>query len=80
MWSRIGSRASYGMAALELGKKYDDLMILTADTSTSAGLDRFKKMYPEKYLFTRTVNYDAQKNGQKKIFELFRYYFSIRHQ
>ena len=50
MWSRIGSRASYGIAALELGKQYDDLMILTADTSTSAGLDRFKKMYPEKYL------------------------------
>ena len=50
MWSRIGSRAAYGMAALELGKKYDDLIVLTGDTSTSAGLDRFKKTYPEKYL------------------------------
>jgi transketolase len=50
MWSRIGSRAAYGMAALELGKKYDDLIILTGDTSTSAGLDRFKKSFPEKYL------------------------------
>jgi len=50
MWSRIGSRAAYGMAALELGKKYDDLIVLTGDTSTSAGLDRFKKAYPEKYL------------------------------
>ncbi len=50
MWSRIGSRAAYGMAALERGKKYEDLIILTGDTSTSAGLDRFKKTYPEKYL------------------------------
>ncbi len=50
MWSRIGSRAAYGMAALELGKKYDDLIVLTGDTSTSAGLDRFKKSFPEKYL------------------------------
>ena len=50
MWSRIGSRAAYGMAALELGKNYDDLICLTGDTSTSAGLDRFKKTFPEKYL------------------------------
>ena len=50
MWSRIGSRAAYGMTALELGKNYDDLIFLTGDTSTSAGLDRFKKTFPEKYL------------------------------
>ena len=50
MWSRIGSRATYGMAALALGEKYEDLIILTGDTSTSAGLDRFKKTYPEKFL------------------------------
>lgn len=50
MWSRIGSRASFGMAALELGKEYEDLIILTGDTSTSAGLDRFKKSFPEKFL------------------------------
>ena len=50
MWSRIGSRATYGLAALELGKKYDDLIFLTGDTSTSAGLDRLKKTFPEKYL------------------------------
>lgn len=50
MWSRIGSRATFGMAALELGKEYEDLIILTGDTSTSAGLDRFKKTFPEKFL------------------------------
>jgi len=50
MWSRIGSRATFGMVALELGKTIDDLMILTGDTSTSAGLERFKKTYPAKFL------------------------------
>ena len=37
LWSRIGSRATFGMAAIELGRLYDDLIILTGDTSTSAG-------------------------------------------
>jgi transketolase len=49
-YSRIGSRATFGLVALELGETIDNLMILTADVSTSAGLDRFKKAYPEKYL------------------------------
>jgi transketolase len=50
MWSRIGSRATFGMAALELGSQLDDLIILTGDTSTSAGLQRFKSSYPDKFL------------------------------
>ena len=50
MLSRIGSRATFGLAALELGANLDDLIILTGDTSTSAGLDRYKKIYPEKFL------------------------------
>jgi transketolase len=50
IWSTIGPRATLGMAALELAKKIDNLMVLTSDVSTSAGLDRFRKTYPEKYL------------------------------
>ncbi len=50
MWSTIGSRATFGMGALDLAKKIDNLMVLTGDVSTSAGLDRFRKTYPEKYL------------------------------
>ena len=49
-WSMIGMRATFGLAALELGTNLDKLMILTGDVSTSAGLDRFKKKFPEKYL------------------------------
>ena len=50
IWSTIGSRATFGIAALELAKEIDNLMVLTCDVSTSAGLDRFRKTYPEKYL------------------------------
>ena len=50
IWSTIGSRATFGVAALELAKEINNLMILTCDVSTSAGLDRFRKTYPEKYL------------------------------
>ena len=50
MLSRIGSRASYGLAALELANVYENLMIISADTSTSAGLQRFKIKYPNKFL------------------------------
>ena len=49
-WSTIGARATLGIAALELAKEIDNLMVLTCDVSTSAGLDRFRKTYPEKYL------------------------------
>jgi len=49
-WSRIGSRATFGLVALELAKEIDDLMILTGDVHTSAGLGRYKKSFPEKYL------------------------------
>ena len=50
VWSTIGARATFGVAALELAKDIDNLMVLTCDVSTSAGLDRFRKTYPNKYL------------------------------
>jgi len=50
MWSTIGPRATLGLVALDLAEKVDNLMVLTCDVSTSAGLDRFRKKYPDKYL------------------------------
>ncbi len=49
-WSRIGARPTYGMAVMELAKEREDLIVLTADMSTSAGLDRFRKTYPDKFV------------------------------
>ena len=50
IWSTIGSRATFGMALLEISKDMKDLIVLSSDVSTSAGLDRFRKTYPEKYI------------------------------
>tara|TARA_A100001015_G_scaffold317238_1_gene433669 strand:- start:1873 stop:2841 length:969 start_codon:yes stop_codon:yes gene_type:complete len=50
IWSTIGSRATFGMALLEISKDMKDLIVLSSDVSTSAGLDRFRKLQPEKYV------------------------------
>jgi transketolase len=50
IWSKLGMRASFGIIAQEIGDKNKNLIILTADVSTSAGLDRFKKKFPDRYL------------------------------
>ena len=50
IWSQIGTRASFGMAALELGANQQNLIIISGDTSTSAGLERFKKKSPKNTL------------------------------
>lgn len=49
-WSAIGARPTFGLTMLEIAEKKDNLMVLTADVSTSAGLERFRRQYPEKYL------------------------------
>ena len=48
--SIIGSRAAFGMAALDIAKNNKNLIIVTADVSTSDGLDRFRKTLPEQYI------------------------------
>lgn len=50
MWSKIGSRATLGLAILEMEKNLEKLIVVTCDVSTSAGLDRFRKQKPDKYL------------------------------
>lgn len=49
-YSRIGSRATYGLVILELVKNNKNIIVIPADTSTSAGLDRLKKQFPENYI------------------------------
>ena len=50
MMSSIGMRASFGLNCLELIKDHSDLIVLTSDVSTSAGLDRFRKQYPKNFI------------------------------
>ena len=49
-WSRMGPRAMFGQFMLEIAKNNENLMVLSADLGRSSGLDRFKSMYPNKYL------------------------------
>ena len=48
--SIIGQRAALGTSLFDLEKNFDNLIVLSADTSTSAGLDKFRKIKPQKYL------------------------------
>ena len=44
LWSTIGPRASLGLNILEQAKNDKDIIVVT-DVSTSAGLDRYEKLY-----------------------------------
>lgn len=46
----MGTRAAFGINAVELGKLYPDLMVLSADVRTSGGLEPFQRTLPEQYL------------------------------
>ena len=50
IWSQVGPRATFGLACLDISEKEKNLIVLTSDVSTSAGLDRYKKKYSDKYL------------------------------
>ena len=51
MWSKLGSRGTFGVAIAEMAKEAgDNLMVLTSDLCITSGLDRFKKAYPERFL------------------------------
>ena len=50
LWSKMGTRATLGIALNEIAKTRDDFLILSADTSTSAGLERFRKNHSDKYI------------------------------
>jgi len=51
MMGMFGQGASiFGMALIELAKTRDDIIVLAADQSTPAGLDKFKATYPDRFM------------------------------
>ena len=50
LFSTIGPRATFGLAMLDVVKLYKNIILLTSDVSTSAGLDRFRNQYKENYI------------------------------
>ena len=50
LWSRLGARATFGQAILEMAKQRDDFYVLSADLCQSSGLVRFREEYPERFI------------------------------
>lgn len=51
MLSMFGQAASiFGAFLPEISEQHDDIMVLSADMSTPAGLDKFKSLYPERFI------------------------------
>jgi transketolase len=50
LFSTIGSRATFGTYLNDVIKYKSDLIVMSSDTSTSAGLDKFKKLNPNNYI------------------------------
>ena len=47
---KIATRASYGNALVELGKKHDNLVVLDADLAAATQTAIFKKAFPERHI------------------------------
>jgi len=50
LWSRLGSRAVFGQAALSAGEKNPKLMMVSGDLGDSSGLARFKNTFPDRFI------------------------------
>ena len=50
LMAMVGQSASiFGLALMEMASQRDDIVVLSADQSTPAGLDKFKATYPERF-------------------------------
>jgi transketolase len=47
---KIATRESYGNALVEMGAKYDNLVVLDADLAAATKTGIFKKVYPERHI------------------------------
>jgi transketolase len=50
IWSKLGTRGSFGAALLEIGKQNDKVLALSADLCNTSGLDRFQAAFPERFI------------------------------
>lgn len=50
LWSRLGARATYGMAIMEMAKQRDDFYVMSADLCQSSGLFKFREEFPNRFI------------------------------
>jgi len=48
MWSLLGPSGTFGSALAELAKGNDKIVVLTGDMTKTAGLERFRKSFPDR--------------------------------
>ena len=49
LWSKLGSRATYGQAMLSIAKERNEILAMSADLGNSSGLAPFIRNYPAIY-------------------------------
>lgn len=50
LWSRLGSRAVFGLAVLEMARQREDFYAISADLCQSSGLAKFREEFPERFI------------------------------
>ncbi len=50
LWSRLGARATYGQAILEIARQRDDFYVMSADLCQSSGLFKFREEFPDRFI------------------------------
>lgn len=50
LWSRLGARATYGMAIMEMARQRDDFYVMSADLCQSSGLFKFREEFPDRFI------------------------------
>lgn len=52
LWSRLGARATFGQAILEMARQRDDFYAISADLCQSSGLVKFREEFPDRFINT----------------------------
>lgn len=52
LWSRLGARATFGQAILEIARERNDFYVMSADLCQSSGLTKFREKFPERFINT----------------------------
>ena len=50
LWSRLGARAAFGQAVLEMARQRDDFYAVSADLCQSSGLVKFREEFPNRFI------------------------------
>jgi len=50
LWSKLGSRATYGQAMMSVAEEYADVLAMSADLGNSSGLKPFTRKFPDRFI------------------------------